>query len=303
MRLKSPSAVDLVLPRRSVRAAYLMMLLSSLSFAAMTSCARAAGQGCSDWRIPAVARGLIVFLFALAIARLRGVPLVWRGSKVLWMRSLTGSFSMLLTFFALTHHDNISTAVTLTNTFPLWVTLLAWPVLGERPTLATGIALFCGILGVGLIEPPDSDIRWSSVTALGAAFCTAVVMLGLHRLKHLNALSIVVHFSAVATVTGVGFILVTAILGQTIDATPLLRPANVALLIGIGVFATAGQILMTQAFRTAQPQRLAVVGLTQVVFTLLFDWLLWSHVVHGWALVGILLVVMPVGWLLVKRRS
>ena len=121
----------------------------------MSECARAAGQGVGDWRITAVARGSTVLVFALVVARLSGARLTWRGSATLWLRSLTGSVSMLLTFFALTHHENVATALTLTNTFPLWVTLLAWPVLRERPGGKAVVALVCGIAGVCLIERPD----------------------------------------------------------------------------------------------------------------------------------------------------
>ena len=126
-------------------------------------------------------------------------------------------------------------------------------------------------------------------------------MLGLHRLKNLDALAIVVHFSAVATVVCTGYTIVTALLGQPVEFAPLLRPANLALLTGVGIFATAGQIFMTAAFKTAAPQRLAVIGLTQVIFALGFDFVLWHHTVHGFALTGILLVIAPVAWLLLKR--
>src|SRR5437773_12360881 len=113
MKLQPPPAeLDPPIPTRAARRAYGLMLLSALAFAAMTACARSAGQGVGDWRITAVARAAVVLLFAAAVARALGIRLVWRGPRTLWVRSLTGSVSMLLTFFALTHHENISTAVT-----------------------------------------------------------------------------------------------------------------------------------------------------------------------------------------------
>src|SRR6185295_11211876 len=131
------------------------------------------------------------------------------------------------------------------NTFPLWVTLLAWPVLRHRPSLGVALALLSGIAGVVLIERPDrGEFRAASLCALAAAFCTAVVMLGLHRLKNLDPLVIVVHFSAVATGVIGAFVLWTAI-EQPMDFVPLTRPATLALLLGIGVFGTIGQIMMT----------------------------------------------------------
>jgi drug/metabolite transporter (DMT)-like permease len=274
------------------------MLASSLSFAAMTACAHGAGEVSGDWRFTAVTRAGLVLLLAMAVARMQGVRLIWLGSRTLWVRSLTGSFSMLLTFYALTHL-RISTAITLTNTFPLWVALLAWPVLGERPTRGVGLALLGGILGVALIERPDrGDFRWASATALAASVCTAIVMIGLNRLKHLEPLAIVVHFSAVATVVCCGYSVWTVFRGSPVDFQALLRPEALALLAGIAVFATAGQILMTRAFQLAPPQKLAVVGLSQVVFALGFDLLFWPMDIDTITFAGITLVVAPVAWLL-----
>lgn len=279
-----------------------MMLASSFCFAAMSACSHAAGER-GDWRFPALSRATLVLVITATIARLRGVDLVWKGSRTLWMRSITGSVSMLLTFYALTHL-NVATAVTLTNTFPLWVTVLAWPVLRQRPTFGVVLALASGVAGVVLIERPYAgDFRLASAGALAAAICTAVVMLGLHRLRHYDPLVIVVHFSAVATAIIGAFTAITAIATHPISFTPLADPEMLLLLAAIAVLATCGQILMTSAFRVAMPQRLSVVGLSQVLFALGFDLVAWKRSADAALLLGIALIVAPVGWLLVKKRK
>jgi drug/metabolite transporter (DMT)-like permease len=291
---------EVTAPRRhSTRSAYLMMLGSSFLFACMSACSHAAGERC-DWRLTALARAGLVLLFSVIVSRAARVPLVWRGTGTLWVRSLTGSVSMLLTFYALTHLQ-VATAVTLVNTFPLWVTLLAWPAFGERPTLAVMLALGSGIAGVVLIEQPEGEFRWASGAALTAAICSAVVMLGLHRLRHVDTLAIVVHFSAVATVFIGGFTLWTCWQGQQLDLAPLADWRTIALLLAIGLCATVGQILMTRAFHVAPPQRLSVIGLSQVLFALGLDQLGWHHKPEPIMLVGIALVVAPVSWLLSRR--
>jgi drug/metabolite transporter (DMT)-like permease len=125
-------------------------------------------------------------------------------------------------------------------------------------------------------------------------------MLGLHHLRNLNSLAIVVHFSAVATVTCVGYAAATAA-GRPLGFDRLADPLTLALLLGVGAFATLGQIAMTTAFRYGPPQKLAVVGLAQVVFALGFDSAIWGRVPDGWTLCGIALVVAPVGWLMAHR--
>lgn len=302
MKLVSAPTAATKAPVRNVRSAYLLMLGSSFLFALMVACTHAAGERC-DWRLPAITRAALVLVLAITVARLQAVRLIWRGTRTLWLRSITGSISMLLTFFALTHMQ-IGTAVTLTNTFPLWVALLAWPVLRERPTLGTWFALIGGIIGVALIERPDrGDFRWASAAALAASVCTAIVMLGLNRLRALDPLAIVVHFSAVATMVVGTYLLSTTHFHTPIEFSALLDPMTVFLLIGIGVFGTGGQILMTRAFQIAPPQKLAVVGLSQVAFTLGFDILVWKHTIDAITYVGIALVVAPVAWLLTSRSG
>lgn len=285
----------------SPQVAYLLMLASSLAFAAMTTCGHALASRC-DWRITAVARAALALVIVFAVAKRAGVPLVFRGPRTLWVRSIVGSIGMLLTFYAMKELP-VSTLLTLTNTFPIWVTLLAWPVFGERPTAGFGLALVSGVYGVYLIENPQGGpIRPATYAALGAAVLTAVVMLGLHRLRRVNSLAIVVHFSGVATVACLGYALAT-FAGQPIDLGALRRPDVVSLLLGVGALASVGQIAMTRAFRTGAPQRLAVVGLAQVVFAMGFEHLFWPAAIARESLAGTVLILAPVAWLLARRRA
>lgn len=275
------------------------MLGSSIAFSVMTACSSKLAERC-DWRFTTLARSGLVFLFTAAIARRQAVRVLFRWPRTLWFRSIVGSMSMLFTFYAIANLP-IATAVTLFNTFPVWVTLLAWPVLGMRPSTGVGLALLSAILGVALIEKPyTGEVRVESLAALFAALCTAVVMLGLHHLRNLNSLAIVVHFSGVATIVCVAYTAVTAA-AMPLDRSRLAEPATLALLFGVAVFATIGQIAMTKAFSFGPPQKLAIIGLSQVVFALLFDLLLWDHSPDLMTFAGIVLVVAPVAWLMGHR--
>ena len=77
---------------------------------------------------------------------------------------------------------------------------------------------------------------------------------------------------------------------------------TLVLLAAVGVFGTIGQILMTVAFRVAPPQRLAVVGPTQVLFALGYSLLLENPRMEATTVAGIALVVAPVAWLLARSR-
>jgi drug/metabolite transporter (DMT)-like permease len=107
---------------------------------------------------------------------------------------------MVCTFYAF---GKLPTAdvITLTNTFPLWVALLSWPLYGQRPSRSILLAILAGIVGVALVEQPHFAQRnWGVLAALAAALFTAVAMLGLHALKGIDPTMVVVHFSTVARV-------------------------------------------------------------------------------------------------------
>jgi drug/metabolite transporter (DMT)-like permease len=278
--------------------AYALMLASSLSFALMGVFSHAAGERC-DWQLVAVARSSLAFLLTLTLSLSAGVRLVLFKPSILWLRSLAGSVGVLFAFYALTHLP-ISTALTLSNTVPVWVTLLAWPVLGQRPRAPVWAAITVGLLGVVLIQRPESaGDRLACALALGNALSTSVSMLGLNRLGGVDARAVVTHFSGVATISTVAFMLLS---GGRVDYGALRDTGVLALLLGVGVAATIGQLTMTKAFASAgSPSKVSVVGLMQIVFALLFDLLLWHRRFDALVVLGIVLVVGPSAWLMLRN--
>src|SRR4051812_4304165 len=101
---------------------YVWMLCGCGWFAAMSLLAREAGRHV-DWQAVAAARSSLATLFALALCLATGTPLVFARPRILWLRSVAGSLSMLSTFYALTRMHT-SGVLTLTNTFPAWVAVL-----------------------------------------------------------------------------------------------------------------------------------------------------------------------------------
>ncbi|MCS7021671.1 MAG: DMT family transporter [Gemmataceae bacterium] len=275
---------------------YLLMLCSSFSFTVMAVLVHDIVQvsRICDWQTTALFRAGLVALFSLILAHLNGVGLVWRPWR-LWVRSLAGSGSMVCTFYAF---GTLPTAdvITLTNTFPLWVALLAWPVYGQRPQRALLLAVGIGIAGVALVEQPHFAQRnWGVVAALAAAMFTAVAMLGLHALKGVNPTAVVVHFSCVATLTCA----VVFLLNLQQHSFFRMSDTNAWIkLLGMGLAALVGQIFLTRAFVGGAPAAVAVVGLTQIVFALAFDVWLFGYTLNLLTICGTILVVAPTGWVL-----
>jgi drug/metabolite transporter (DMT)-like permease len=288
-------------------APYLWMLCGSFSFAWMGTVAYGLRSDC-DWRITALARSGLALVFAVLLARASGVRLVLWRPKILWLRSIAGSVSLVCTFYALTKLPQ-SHVLTFTSTFPIWIAILSWPLYGETPSLQVWLSVFSSVCGVALIQQPTSgESTWADLStfnpaalvALLGAFTTAVAMLGLNRLQGVQTWAIVVHFSAVAFVVCIA----SVFLGQQPpELDHVLRAPTLLMLLVVGVTATIGQSFLTRAFATGPPSKVAVVSLTQIVFAMILDVLLWHQDFHPVTLLGIALVVAPTAWLMATKAS
>lgn len=102
----------------------------------------------------------LAWRFALAAACLFGAAALFRrpirlvhAREVLVVGLLQTTATFALATWALKSGAVGKTAV-LNYTMPFWVTLLAWPVLGERPSPAQGVALGVGAVGLLLLLQP-----------------------------------------------------------------------------------------------------------------------------------------------------
>ncbi|QDU20750.1 DMT family transporter [Urbifossiella limnaea] len=277
---------------------YLWMLSGSFSFTLMAEFAHVLTREC-DWQLVAVARAGLVAVLAAVIAGVAGARLVfwpWR----LWVRSVAGSCSMVCTFYAFAKLP-AADVLTLTNTFPIWVAVLSWPLYGRPPGVKMLLAIGVGISGVVLVEQPHLESGNPGVySALAAALLTAVAMLGLHSLKGIDPRAIVVHFSSVATVVCVAAYFVGPV---ERDPAGVAEPGVLLKLAGMAVTATVGQLFLTLAFGGGAPAKVSVVGLSQIVMGLAFDAWLWGREVNAVALVGTALVIAPTAWLLILEAN
>lgn len=268
------------------------MLGSALAFAVMGACTHGLGSRC-HWLVVALVRVLFMFLATASLARLAGVPLhVWR-PRALWIRSLAGSFSLVCNFYALARLP-VADALTLSNAYPLWILVLTSLMSRRWPGWAVTAALVCGLAGVALIERPrlDGD-QGAAVVAMLSSVSTAIAMLGLHRLRGLDTRSVVAHFA------GVGVLVASTILLFQPGAfsRSLREPVTLTLLSGVAVSGTVGQFCLTRAYAGGVPARVAVVSLSQVLFALVFDVLIWHRRLDPAILAGIVLVLVPTAWL------
>ena len=275
---------------------YVWMLVGQMAFAVMATLAHALKDYCS-WQVIAVGRSTIPMVLIALMAWLAHVHLVVLGTWSLWIRSIAGSISLVCTFYAFTRLP-ISDVLTITNLFPVWIALLSWPFLGLRPTMTTWLAILSGVGGVALIQQPHlAEGNLASFAALTSSFCSAVAMLGLHRLHAMDTRAIVFHFSAVSLMFSMSAKLFIT------ESVPSVAPwqwLTVVMLLGVGLTATIGQICLTKAFTLGDPAKVAVVGLSQVGFGVIIEVTLWGRRFEWPTILGMALILSPTAWLMLR---
>jgi len=275
------------------------MLCGAFAFAIMSELAYALGPKV-DWQLVAIARTGIAMLCAAALAVASGAKLVFFRPRILWMRSIAGSVSLVCGFYALTHLP-VADVLTMTNMFPLWVAVLSWPLLGEPPPMLVWPASVCGIVGVVLIQQPHvAGGNFAALVALFSSFTSAIALIGLHRLQGIDSRAIVAHFSAVSLLFTLGALL---IFDHSPNPWAAIDFEVAAMMLGVGVSATVGQILLTKAFSSAHPAKVSVVALSQVGFGILLDVILWQRQFDGLMIAGILLILLPTAGVLLAREA
>jgi drug/metabolite transporter (DMT)-like permease len=278
---------------------YLWMISSALSFSSMGAISKLLAVS-SDWRLLAFVRAVLMLTFAGALGLATRTRFSLKATPMLWMRSLVGSLSMVCTFYTLTHLP-FSEATTLIKSYPLWVAVLSWLVLGDRPSAKVWIAILIGVAGVVMIAQPHFDeARLAIAVGILSSICTAVVMLGLNKLANVDSRAIVLHFAFVSTVV-IGLVY-AVFAGVSTMPKVFAETRGVTMLLSLGLLGTLGQIALTRAFATGDPSKVSVVGLSELIFGVAYDRLLWDRRFGWMTIVGMLLVAAPTAWLLATSR-
>ncbi len=272
-------------------------------FAAMVLFIKAL-DGVCDWQMVMLFRTALATVLAFAMAIASRAKLEFPGSPTLWLRSISGSLSMLTTFYALMHLPG-SDVLVITNSFPIWLALFSWPVLGERPTLAVSGAVLCAVLGIAVTQKLDlENFQLAHLAAVFASIFTAIAMMGLNRLKGVSSLGVVTHFSAVSTLFCIAAFL---IFPREIGPTRVFEPWILFELCMVGLTATIGQVFLTKAFRAGTATKVSVVGLSQVVMVMAWEYFakgfkLGDWTLDAWKIAGTILVLGPTAYLMARER-
>lgn len=190
----------------------------------------------------------------------------------------------------------LSQAVALGLSVPLFITLLAIPLLGEQVGLRRWLACIVGFVGVLVMTRHNLGSEglelWQPATLLpiGAAMTYALAMISVRRLSATESSgTIVFYFTVFATCAA----LASAPLGHWWPELAWVWPSrnHWPLVILIGLLGGCAQILLTLGYRHAPASIIAPFEYMALIYGLLFGFALFGEVPDAALILGGILVV------------
>lgn len=203
----------------------------------------------------------------------------------------------------------LAQVVTLFFMAPIFITVLAYPMLGERAELSHWLAILVGFAGVIVTYWPKvfgaeagASFDWALLLPLAAAVAYGLAQLMARRFKadsaavqgfHQNLMFLIAslilglifslgHFDQAGLHPSLAFLMRDWIAGDW---------RELAALAACGVIAAIGTVLLSQAYRMAEANFVASFEYTGLIWGATWGFLLWDEVPSVWMYAGATLIV------------
>lgn len=268
----------------------LMMALATLLFALMGVCVKSASANYPTGEI-VFYRGLVGALAMGLLLRRQGATLRTAVAGMHLRRSAAGVTALGLWFHAIGGLP-LATAMTLNYMSSVWMALFivgAALRAGRRRIDGRLIAtVLVGFVGVALILRPtiERDQLWHGLLGLASGLLSATAYLQVRALGRAGEpeARVVFYFSLGSVAAGLASLPFGGFVGRH-------SLAGAALLLGVGVFATAAQVLMTRAYAKGKALVNASLQYLGIAYSFAFGVLLFDDPVAPLALAGIAMVI------------
>jgi drug/metabolite transporter (DMT)-like permease len=265
------------------------MLASALAFSVMSLFVKWAGE-----RIPSqelvFARSVLSFAMSFALLRRAGVSPLGNRRGLLVLRGLYGFGGLSCAYYALTHLP-LAEATLLSYLHPIFTSLLAIRVLGERPDPRLAVSIATSTAGVVLVTRPFGLLGAASApldpvavgVAIGGAFFVACAYVGVRQLSRTeHPLVIVLYFPMIAAPASLPATLRHGVWPEGVEWIAIA---------GIAVFAQLGQVWITRGLGLVPAGRATAISYTQIAFAALFGALIFGEIPGPATLAGTALIV------------
>lgn len=267
-----------------------LIVCAAFMFASMGACVKLASAQYAVGEI-LMYRSIVGAVFIGGLVRVRGGSLRTAVPGMHFWRSVVGVTSMYLWFYAMAGLP-LATAITLNYTSSVWMALflMAGAAMfgAQRVDGRLVAAVLVGFAGVAMVLRPTLDQQqlWYGLAGLLSGMTAAMAYLQVTALGRVGEpeYRVVFYFSICGIVAG----------GLTLLSTGAHSHSagGVALLLAIGLLATAGQMMMTRAYGIGRPLSNASLQYMGIAFSFGYGVLIFDDPVTWLALGGMALIVL-----------
>ncbi|MFN4084332.1 MAG: DMT family transporter [Spirosomataceae bacterium] len=280
----------------SLQKGVLFMVIASFCFALTGAAARKLGDHLSAVEL-VLFRNLIGVVFVLVTLTRR--PLVQVGGKMglLIFRGIIGTLALFLFFFAITR-IGLAEAITYQQSYPIFLALFSFYWLGERLLPRQWWAIVIGFAGICCIFIPQMSLDWKSgqqhLLGLMNAWMTALAYMSIRQLSgYYDNRAIILSFMLSGIVLPAFSLGLGPIPGWEAVFPSFTLPLfqDLPWILLLGGAALVGQVYLTKAFAHGKAGLISVAGYSNILFSVLFGWLLGDSIPGAMTWLGITLIV------------
>lgn len=234
-----------------------------------------------------------------------------------WMHAVRAviMFGSYLSFYLALSAVPLTTAISLYFTAPLMITILSIPMLGERVGWRRGLSVLIGFGGVLIILRPGlSSIEPAALLAIVSALTYALAQLLGRRLGATESASVMSFYMAIVFVYMGGLMGLVLGSGEFSDGSSkaldfLLRAWTVpawlefAMLFTTGIISAMGFVLLTQAYRVGEANKVAPFEYTVMIWAMLLSFVFFGTVPDVFTLLGAGLIAASGIYVLHRERK
>jgi drug/metabolite transporter (DMT)-like permease len=240
------------------------VLGSAFAFSVMSLFVKWAGTRLPSQEI-VLARSVLSFAMSFALLRRAGVSPLGNRRGLLVLRGLYGFGGLSCAYYALTHLP-LAEATLLSYLHPIFTSILAVRVLGERPDPRLALSIAASTAGVVLVTRPFGLLGSGApaldpvavAVALGGAFFVASAYVGVRQLSRTeHPLVIVMYFPMIAAPASLPATLRHGVWPVGVEWIALL---------GTALFAQLGQVWITRGLGLIPAGRATTISYVQILF-------------------------------------
>ena len=204
-------------------------------------------------------------------------------------------FSATFLFFQALNHLPIADALAIFFVNPLVIVILSALILRERVGPRRWAAVAVGFVGtLIIIRPGLVEVNPGTFYALGSGVALgSYLVMTRHIAGAANAMVLTFQTSTIGAAL---MTLALPLLWQMPD------PAQWLMLVGLGVVATLGHVLITMAYEHGEASLLAPLAFTEIIMATVFGWWFFNDLPDRWTVLGVAILIGSAIYISIRER-